>query len=213
MNSVHRTAICGKRSRLGCIGWMLYRVCRGSGIGRPLVLTWPKWQMKLVRNLWPKLPGYVPRHVGTDADPGPFGDGAKAPFVAGMIQVTQGLGAAGSEPFGVIGHQVAGIAVGHKGVLQSVSEPLLEAAMSQAVIARVLLENCGIKKGIKKISCDVVQERRSISLSEARNTLSESGIIVGCLGQRRVPAGVQEIHRLEGVFHEQMEFSISAQCA
>ena len=97
--------------------------------------------MKRVGNLRPKLPRYVPRHIGADADPGSFGHGAETPFVAGMIQVAQGLGAGGSEPFGVIGHQVAGIAMRDESVAQGVSEPLLEAAMSKAVIAWVLLEN------------------------------------------------------------------------
>jgi hypothetical protein len=213
MRSINRLAIAGKRSRLGRIGRMLYRICWLRRICSPLVVTWTKWQMKLMGNLRPKLPGYVPSHVGADAEPGPFGRGAKAPFVAGMIEIAQGLGAGRSQPLGIVGYQVAGVAVRDKGVPQGVYQPPMEAALSQTVIAGVLPENRGIKKSIEKISRDVVQERHSISFAKACNALSKSGIIVGCLGKRSVPAGVKEIHRFEAVFHEQVELFISVQRA
>src|SRR5205807_3616957 len=141
VSSVNRTAIAtSRRSRLGSIEWMLSRICRARGIRRPLIVTWLKWQMEGVGNFRPKLPRYVPGHVGADADSGSFGHGAQAPFVAGMIEIAQGFGAHGSKPFGVVGHQVAGIAVRHKGMPQGVSKPLVEAAMSQPVITRILPE-------------------------------------------------------------------------
>src|SRR5579859_667816 len=141
MSSINRAAVAGKRSRLGGIGQTLYRLCRSWRGSRPLILTWPKWQMKFVGDFRPEFPGYVPRHIGSDAHPGSFSYGAEATFVAGMIEIAQSFGAGGPEPFGVVGHQVAGIAMGYKGVAQGVSESLLEAAMPQAVIAGILLEN------------------------------------------------------------------------
>src|SRR5437899_2763222 len=109
MSSINRAAVARKRSRLGGIGWMLSRLCRNWRGSCPLVLAWPKWQMKLVSDFRPELSRHVPCHIGSDAHSGSFSHGAEASLVAGMIEVAQSFGAGGPEPFGVIGHQVAGI--------------------------------------------------------------------------------------------------------
>src|SRR5260221_6286351 len=57
-----------------------------------------------------------------------------------MIQVAQSAGTGNGEPFGVIQHALAGIALRNKTVGQGVAEPCLRRALRHPVVARVRSE-------------------------------------------------------------------------
>src|SRR5260221_7591964 len=82
-----------------------------------------------------------------------------------MIQVAQSAGTGNGEPFGVIQHALAGIALRNKTVGQGVAEPCLRRALRHPVVARVLMENRWIKECAKKVSGHVIDNRSGVAFS------------------------------------------------
>src|SRR5579859_3660463 len=94
-------------------------------------------QMEGVCDFRPELPEDVPSGIGGQADSGAVRNRAESPLIIRMIKITQGFGAGRAEPFRIIKHQLAGIAVSHKNMAQSMAQPRLYAAVPHPVIARV----------------------------------------------------------------------------
>ena len=70
-------------------------------------------------DLWPEFAQHIETHIRGDAEARSLGRGPEAALVARMVEVADGLGTGCAHPFRIIEHQVAGIAVGHKHVADS----------------------------------------------------------------------------------------------
>src|ERR1700704_6052856 len=100
----------------------------------------PEWQLKFPGDFRPVLAKYVPRHVIGDAEADAAGRRTKTTRISGMVEVAQRLGAYCPKPFGIIRHELARIALSHKRVRHRMANARLRGALSQAVVARILLE-------------------------------------------------------------------------
>ncbi len=93
---------------------------------------------ELVRDVRPKFPENVETHACSESISACPQGGSEPAFVPRMVDVVESDGRHRAQPLRNIEHVLAAVALGYKGMLQRMEEPLPAAALAQAVVSRIL---------------------------------------------------------------------------
>src|SRR5262249_31619031 len=148
----------------------------------------------------------VPAYIVGNAEAHTGCGRGESPHVSRVVQITQGLGADGAEPFRIIRHAAAGVGARHKAVRQGMAEPgRAWGAGSKAIVARVLPEQRRIEKDAEEVTGGVVQAGCAEPFSIPGCALADGGLIMRKMCGSGFPRGAGVVDGISRALHEHMK--------
>ncbi len=118
-------------------------------MARPLGFS-AEGQFEFTGNLRPEFAEHIETHVLEDAVANPLSCWSETALIVWVIRVAQHDRARRPQPCGQIEHAFAIVAMSHDCMLQRMEQAPPGAAVDQAVVARVLRKDPGIRKVLKE---------------------------------------------------------------
>src|SRR5579864_2151515 len=169
-----------------CLAWRAASLCR-----RQLTRVAER-HPELVSDIRPKFPEDVETHACCEGIATCPQGGSKTAFVPRMVGIVESDSGHSSQPLRNVEHVLAAVALRYKGVLDRMDEALPAAAVDEAVVSRILREDCWIREISEKPPRCLPGEVGAKAFPISLGALSERGVPVGCLIQSCVEGGLKK---------------------
>ncbi len=160
-------------------------------------------QFEFTGNLRPEFAEHIETHVLEDAVANPLSCWSETALIVWVIRVAQHDRARRPQPCGQIEHAFAIVAMSHDCMLQRMEQAPPGAAVDQAVVARVLRKDPGIRKVLKEPGGGLTGELGAKAPAAPFSPLPITAVRVFRLVKSRVKTSGEIRRWVKRVLHEQ----------
>ncbi len=153
----------------------------------------------------PEFAEDVGEGISADGESVLFGDRAGSAGLRGIIRDRDGLSDAPAEDFRSIERVLSFIVGGDEDARSRIDGAFPETALAHRIVAFVLMENRWQDEDDPVVAVGPIEEAAPVVSSEAGNSLTEFGVLVGCLSLEGGEAGKQVSRIIEVILSGEPE--------